>query len=913
MQVIGALQAKAGAKTEYSKLNSLTQPVQFLPAKQKDEAWTAWNMDWLELQGIRQLKKNSRKFLKNIRLANGIIDRNDYVPDDSNEDSALISLLSKEEDGVMDLKYYPIIPNALNVMVGEFSKRVSKLMFRDVSDLAYNEMAEQKRQMLEETLMKQAEQKLMMQLIDQGMDPESEEAQQALSPENLKSLPEIEAFFSKDYRSLIEEWATHQKQVDEERFKMQELEEKQFKTMLTLDREFWHFKMNEDDYEVEIWDPVFTFYHKSPETRYISQGNFVGKIDLVSVADVIDKYGYLMSEAQMRTLEKIYPVKSLTYNDMGVGNNGSMYDGSKSYKWNTSAPSVGYRQLASFQDNFAAENQDIISWLMNDNEDDVSYGNSRLIRTTTIYWKTQRKIGFLTKIDDDGAMVQKFVDETFPVTCKPLYDTYLFTNKSKDNLVYGEHIDWVWINEVWGGVKIGANRPTAWMNEPQEINPIYLGINRSTPGRVPFQFKGDKTLYGCKLPVEGAVFTDRNIKSVSLVDLMKPFQIGYNLVNNQIADILVDELGTVILLDQNSLPKNSMGEDWGKGNLAKAFVAMKNFQMLPLDTHLSNTEGASQFNQYTQLNLEQTNRLMSRVQLSKYFKEAAMEVVGITPQRLGNVAASETATGTQQAVNNSYAQTEPYFTHHCDWLMPRVHQMRTDLAQYYHSNKPSVRLQYITSMDERVNFQMDGTDLLMRDMNVYCTTKVNNRAILDQMKQLALTNNTAGASIFDLGNVIKSESIAELSRVLKEAEQKSLAERQEKMKADQELQQAQIAAEEKALAEARAFDAEQNQLDRETEVLTAEIKSSGFGNGQDVNQNGNSDYLDNMKMIQNQAQFRDQLNLEHIKESNKTALARQKMVVDKQQIDAENTRSRASVTAARLAAHQKARKEKTKK
>ena len=58
-------------------------------------------------------------------------------------------------------------------------------------------------------------------------------------------------------------------------------------------------------------------------------------------------------------------------------------------------------------------------------------------------------------------------------------------------------------------------------------------INRTKPGRIPFQFKGDNTLYGCKLPVEGRVFSDRNTKSTSLVDLMKAYQVGYNMVNNQ--------------------------------------------------------------------------------------------------------------------------------------------------------------------------------------------------------------------------------------------------------------------------------------------------------------------------------------------------------------------------------------------
>ena len=114
------------------------------------------------------------------------------------------------------------------------------------------------------------------------------------------------------------------------------------------------------------------------------------------------------------------------------------------------------------------------------------------------------------------------------------------------------------------GIKIGPNAPTMYgMDNALGVNPIYLGIDNNRIGPLKFQFKGDSTIYGCKLPVEGRVFSDRNTKSMSLVDKLKPFQIGYNIVNNQISDILIDEIGTVILLDQNALPQHSLGEDWG--------------------------------------------------------------------------------------------------------------------------------------------------------------------------------------------------------------------------------------------------------------------------------------------------------------------------------------------------------------
>ena len=100
--------------------------------------------------------------------------------------------------------------------------------------------------------------------------------------------------------------------------------------------------------------------------------------------------------------------------------------------------------------------------------------------------------------------------------------------------------------------------------------------------------------------------------------------------------------------------------------------------------------------------------------MANYFKQQCFEVIGITPQRLGQqIGQTETAKGIEQAVTGSYAQTETYFIQHCDYLMPRVHQMRTDLAQHYHSTKPSLRLQYITNTEEKVNFEMNGTDLLL--------------------------------------------------------------------------------------------------------------------------------------------------------------------------------------------------------
>ena len=890
MKVFNAMQLKNGAKADsgYPSTSSLTQPIQFLPSKKKNEDWAAWNLDWLELQGMQFLKQNARKLLKNYKLAKGIIDKTDYIVEEDNDYKDLVDVLTKEDESALELKFYPIIPNVVNVLSGEFSKRYSKVQFRAVDDLSYNEMLEQKRALVEENLLADAQEKLLFRMIEMGANPEDPEFQQKLSPENLKTLPEIEDFFSKDYRSMVEEWASHQLNVDEERFKMQELEERAFRDMLITDREFWHFRMLEDDYELELWNPVLTFYQKSPDTRYISQSNYAGKMDLMTIADVIDKYGYLMNQKQLESLQEIYPAKSGAYQVSGYQNDGAYYDATKSHEWNTGSPSLGYRQFVSNWNTSPEYGGDVISSILSEGDDVTNWGEGSLMRVTTVYWKTQRKVGHLTKITETGEVIQEIIDETFKVTEKPIYDDSLFKNKNKETLLQGEHIDWIWINETWGGVKIGPNLPAFWKsNASDNINPIYLGINKKKPGRVPFQFKGDNSLYGCKLPVEGRVFSDRNTRSTSLVDLMKAYQVGYNMVNNQIADILVDELGTVIMFDQNALPRHSMGEDWGKGNYAKAYTAMKDFSMLPLDTSITNTENATNFNHYQTLNMEQTGRLMSRIQLANYFKQQAFDAIGVNPERLGAPIAQQTATGVTQALNQSYAQTEVYFTQHSDHLMPRVHQMRTDVAQYYYSNNPSVRLSYISSEAEKVNFTINGTDLLLRDFNVFATTKTNHRSVLDQLKQLAITNNTSGASIYDLGNIIKADSIAEVTDILKDAEGKQEAQRQQEMQQQREMQEQQLKASAEEQKLKREFELMQADKERQNDLEVAQIRAAGYGSMSDINENKVNDFQDEMANIRADRKDREKMDFQRQQATLKNSNDQTKLQIEREKIAAQ--------------------------
>jgi hypothetical protein len=213
--------------------------------------------------------------------------------------------------------------------------------------------------------------------------------------------------------------------------------------------------------------------------------------------------------------------------------------------------------------------------------------------------------------------------------------------------------------------------------------------------------------------------------------------------------------------------------------------------------------------------------------------------------------------------------------------------MRTDLAQYYHSTKPSARLTYITTADEKVNFEINGTDLLMRDLNIFCSTTANHRAVLEQLKQMAMTNNTAGASIYDLGKIVQSDSIAQLNNVLKSSEQKVQQQKQQEMQQQQQMQQEQLQKQQEI--EQMKIDAQmvEKEKDRQRDILVAEIRAAGYGSTVDVNKNEMSDYMDAMKDIRSTEQYQQQTDLQREKEVNRMSVETQKSQIEREKIQAQ--------------------------
>jgi hypothetical protein len=383
-----------------------------------------------------------------------------------------------------------------------------------------------------------------------------------------------------------------------------------------------------------------------------------------------------------------------------------------------------------------------------------------------------------------------------------------------------------------------------------------------------------------------------------MVDRMKGFQINYNIVNNQIVELLADSVGKVMVIDQNMIPKKSMDESWGNQNFTKFFQIMQDYKIAPIDTSLANTQTATNFQHFQVMDMSNTDFILAKLNLANYFKNEAFAVVGVTPQRLGEVVAQETATGVQQAVAASYAQTEWYFEQHMNHLMPRVRQMMLEAEQFLCAEKPWVSVKYMNSQEENTFFKMEGWRNLLTDLNVVCKSTANVKATMQMLKQALIQNNTAGGSLYDLAQVALSNSPAELISKLKKADEdrKAQVEQQQQHEKEMQQQQQQFIEKERIASEQRDDYWKQKQM--ELDLQLTEIKAAGYST-EDLNTNQQSDALDFIKEQNRNAEkgndiafkqgvHEDKMNLERIK----LDLQRQKIETDKiiQQQEAQDVR-----------------------
>jgi hypothetical protein len=862
-------------------------PPQMLSIKEKDEQWKRHCMDALEYIARMQWLTNQKMYL-NYKLISGEFVPSEYGIDEE-EYADPLSQLTKDFNLPSYIKNYDIISQPLNTMVGELDSYPDTFVVVGKGEYFENEIMRMKSKLLKDFVLNEISQKVDAQLVDKGLIPapefntpeEEQQYQQQLEQErqNIMNPYQIEEWINTKYRHIAEIWGSVELEDQKERFNLYDVRRMEFKDYLTVGRRFRHMFLKANGFGIETWNPINTFYHKSPEVRFIQDGDYVGQIHILSIPNIIDRYGYLMNAEQLEQLQTSY-LKS--YQDSALVK--KSLDGKElDYLSPTGIPyATRVPSLDRWLNEFAPQvkNYPSSTWFLTEEQlDRISGGQNFLhaiagmYQVTEAYWKSQKKIGKLYWINPELGVPEKIlIDESFivPDYIKQVKEGGIdFKDEDEINT-----ITWTWVNEIWKGTKI-SNAGT----HSNLAHPIYLDIRKHD-----IQFKGETLIYEAKLPVAGQVANNRNTVSAGFVDFLKPFQFFYNVLMNQAYQYLEKEVIPFILMDVNMLPND---KDWGgKKNLEKWMGVAKSLGIVPADTSPANMQGSNPGGQLPKvIDLDMSTRIIARLQLAQQIKQFALEQVGIAPQRLGDIKSTETATGINQANARSYTQTSQWFT---DFFACErdILRMQLCIAQTLQSKQKDILASYTKSDLTNAFLKFNDDDFSLYDLHIYISNSQEELRRLDMVRRLGLENNTLVTKMSDRIKMATSNSIPEIINTLLNSERQE----DERRAKEQEMAQQQLDQQQQQFEQNVAKEDEHFYAKLENDLQKAYIQAFGFNEevANDANANSIPDVLEQAKLISS-----NQHN------TNKLELQRQKLEQDRmnadRQYDLENRKLNTSV------------------
>jgi hypothetical protein len=792
------------ATIRYAYLNIF--PDQFKTEKEKkDESWIKNTMDYFANKAYAEYIKNRDTFVKNYDLMKGILRMEDFYQEP--EVKSFTDMLTSDLELPAYVKMYSIITTPVNELVGEISKRPDTFRVKAFDDDSKAEELQFKTETLQNFIIAQARQKLVEKAAMAGEEIDEEELEQLTMGQVQDELD--------SYTSIAEKWANHVLTCQKAEFNLKEKSEDAFRDMLISARQFYHIyeDNSKSGFNIEVANPKNTWFLTTPDRKWISdptgraQGAYAaGTVQVMELSEIIESMPDITKEEidHLRSSLQDYGLINVRESNLG---NPNISPGIDSVNYDTFDPLV--LQTRMIVESEMKENNDGLRDFLGLTSNVSSFGYKYVVVKS--YWISKKKIGKLIYTDEMGNEQSMLVDENYKSKTIPTQIS----------------LEWGWINEWYQGTKIGPD--------------IY-------------HVKPFKLLNYC--PIIGTTFEVKNTEAKSLVDLMKPFQVIYNVAMNQLYKLLEKEVGKVQLMSLRHIPIPKDGDAQDALDIWE--MEARNRGVVFIDDSPENLKAPSSFNQFTALDLTRTQEIQSRYSLAQQMKIECWELIGMSKQRMGSVLASESATGVNTAVQQSYSQTEPLFVAH-EYVLGQLYQAIIDAALYIESAKPESTLSYITSEGESAFIQVNGSDIKFRDLKVFLTNRPEDTQMFNELRQLSQALIQNGGTLYDVVELYTTKSMREMKKTFKDLRDRQIAQQEqaqqlEQQKLEQQAEQAQAQMQQVAqlAQEKQANDDYQRELDRQSKEKIAIIQSIGFGNveSEDINENSIPDVLEMSKLAQ---------------------------------------------------------------
>lgn len=453
-------------------------------------------------------------------------------------------------------------------------------------------------------------------------------------------------------------------------------------------------------------------------------------------------------------------------------------------------------------------------------------GNVKVLR---VYWKSKRKIRKVKSFDiTTGEEVIRIMPEQYVI--------------NKD---LGETEEIYWVNEAWEGTKIGDE--------------VYVCIR---PMQKQYNRLGD--ISRCHFGIIGTIYNINNSQPYSLVDMAKNYNYLYDVIWNKVTRLIAEDLGKLVNFDLAKIPDN-----W---DIEQVLYTAKTSHLLVSNSFNVGQEGAakgilagSMNNNMATITDASLSTVMDQyINILQFCHNEMGTIMGITPQREGQIANRETVGGVERSVLQSSYITEWVFFKH-EALKKRVIEAFLEQAKLAFKGR-NIKFRYILSDGSMRVMEVDGDEFCECDYG--CVTSNSKQAQelnqkLDMLAQAGLQNQAISFSA--MMKLYSSASLAEKQRMIEREERQRMEQAQQAQQQAIEQQQQQLQLQMQQEQMKMQQEDMLNQRDNDTKMLIARLQTmSDIEKSQDTySQKDREKLLETMREFDKKIQLdRERLNLD---------------------------------------------------
>lgn len=475
------------------------------------------------------------------------------------------------------------------------------------------------------------------------------------------------------------------------------------------------------------------------------------------------------------------------------------------------------------------------------------------MREVTVYWRSRRKIGKLTYIDEYGDEQITYVNEYYQI------------NKEE-----GEKVKWMWVNEWLRGTKIG-NDIYVKMQPVEHSSKSMTNLSSGTP------------------PIIGISCNTNGYKVQSLMDMLKPFDYAYDIGFWKRELEIATFKGTATAVNSSLIPSGWDPAEWLQ------YTAVDKVMFLdPTQEVLKGPaqgKAAGTFNTFITQEVSMGANQQGIRMLTDYLAaiEATMgKIAGVQGAREGEI-------GTRAAVRNVQAEIGQFAKITERWFQLDAEFRRVALSKFLEACKIAYK-----DNPQRGSFLLDDlgqqfiqqyTEFSETEFDIHVSDSQNDTQLFNDLRQLAQAAIQNGnAQISDLISIYTTNSSQNIARKLKDSSER-LAQQQKEMQEQAQQSQQQMKQMEMQNAQAeREFKMAEAQKERESRERIAEIRAQALSLRGDADSNGVPDILEVQQARQKAELAQKKLDIEERKASEvernnraKEELARSKERINRNQ------------------------------